>query len=111
MSNVSHPSMSLGGVFQVRESVLRGLLFGMGGFFVLVAALILFTHQWQPSESRLVLLVPCLSGFALIALPLLLRGLALRLAGVVVPLVVPALVWLTWRSACAFHVINGASCG
>jgi len=102
--------MSLGGLFQIREPVLRGLLFGMGGFFVAVAAGILLTRQWQAGESRLVLLVPLLSGLALVSLPLLLRGLVLRVA-VIALFAIPAVVVFLWRGACAFGLLAGASCG
>ena len=66
--------MSLGAIFLIREPMLRGIAFAGGCLSVLVAALVLFTHQWSGDESRAVLLVPFVFGALSIGVATVLRG-------------------------------------
>lgn len=88
--------MSLGGIFLIREPVLRGLLYAAGSLFMAIAVAILTFHVWQPDESRLILFIPFLSGVIIVAVAASLRGKALRVA-LVLLIAVPAVVLLGLR--------------
>ena len=82
------------GLFQIRDALLRGLLGVMGVLFVGAAAGLLRLHDWQADESRLILLVPAVSGAVLIAFARWLRGFALRVALTMFLAAMTALPWL-----------------
>jgi hypothetical protein len=101
--------MSLGGIFLIREPVLRGLLFAMGLFLISLSGVLFFTHASQADESRLVLLVPFLAGAILVALAASLPGVALPIA-LVLFLVVPAVLLLVLRIGCMVSSFSGGMC-
>lgn len=101
--------MSLGGIFLIREPLLRGFVIAAGLFFVGIAAVILTTHSWQAGESRFVLLVPFLGGVSLLAIATAFRGNALRFA-LVLFISVPAIAMLLLKLTCAVGVLTGDVC-
>jgi hypothetical protein len=101
--------MSLGGVYLIREPLLRGLLIATGVFFIGVAAVILATHSWQPEESRFVLLIPFLAGVLLLAIATAFRGNALRSA-LFLFFAIPAFVMLLLKITCTTGVLSGGVC-
>lgn len=103
--------MSLGAILLIREPMLRGIAFAGGCLSVLVAALVLFTHQWSGDESRAVLLVPFVFGALFIGVATVLRGAALRVAVISVLVGFPALVWGGFWFSCATGLLNRAACG
>lgn len=101
--------MSLGGIFLIREPLLRGFVIAIGVFFVGVAAVILLTHSWQAGESRTVLLVPFLAGAFLLAIATAFRGNALRFA-LFLFFAIPAVAMLLLKLTCALGVFSVGVC-
>jgi len=102
--------VSLSGLFLLRDSTVRGLLAALGAAFVAVAIIISVFHSWQAGESRLVLLVPLLSGVVLIGFATLLKGLALRVAPVAFVFAMPAVLWALAKVGCAVGWLSSATC-
>lgn len=102
--------MSLSGLFLLRDSTVRALLAALGAFFVAVAIAIVVFHPWQAGESRLVLLVPLLSGVALIGFATFLKGTALRVAAVAFVFAMPPVLWALAKVGCAVGWLSGATC-
>lgn len=101
--------MALGEIFLIREPLLRGFAICAGVFFVGVAAVILFTHPWQTGESRLVLLIPFLSGALLLAIATVFRGNAMRLA-LVLFFAIPAVAFLLIKLICEVGIFSWGIC-
>lgn len=102
--------MSLSGLFLLRDSTMRGLLAVLGALFIVMATAILVNHEWQVTESRLILLVPFLFGVVLIVFAALLNGLALRVAPIVFCVAMPPVLWGVSKVVCAAGWLSGATC-
>jgi hypothetical protein len=101
--------MSLGGIFLVREALLRGFLVAAGLLFISIAAVLLVTHSWQVGESRLILLVPSLAGVSLVAIATIFRGHALRVA-LTLFLAIPAAAMFLLKVSCVVGMLSGGAC-